>query len=82
MQTEIRCFWRYTHPRDGRVTTKDHFIETEALRIFPEPERVEGSQVVAANAWHIGWGFASGLVRRDDGAMIPGIGPQIERPWS
>ena len=31
------CLWRYTHPRDGRVITKDHFSEAEALRIFPEP---------------------------------------------
>jgi len=62
--------WRYTHPRDGRVTTKDHFTEAEALRIFPEPERVEGSQVLVEPSGHIGWGFASGLVRRDDGAMV------------
>ena len=31
------CLWRDTHPRDGRVITKDHFSEAEALRIFPEP---------------------------------------------
>jgi len=74
MQTEIRCFWRYTHPRDGRVTTKDHFIETEALRIFPEPERVEGSQAVAECGGHVGRGFASGLVRREDGAMVQPTG--------
>ena len=74
--------WHYTHPRDGRVITKDHFTEAEALRIFPNPERVEGSRVVAANDEHVGWGFASGLVRREDGAMVQGIGLQIERPGS
>ena len=37
--------WRYSHPRDGRVVTRDHFTEWEAMRIFPEPERVEGSEV-------------------------------------
>ena len=74
--------WRYTHPRDGRVTTKDHFTEAEALRIFPEPERVEGSQVLADDAGHVGWGFASGLVRCDDGAMVQDGGRQIETPGS
>ena len=62
--------WRYTHPRDGRVITKDHFTETEALRIFPEPERVEGSQAVAECGGHVGWGFSAGLVRREDGAIV------------
>ena len=62
--------WRYTHPRDGRVTTKDHFTEAEARRIFPDAGRVEGSRVVAENGGHVGWGFASGLVRREDGAMV------------
>jgi hypothetical protein len=74
--------WRYTHPRDGRVITKDHFTEAEALRVFPEPERMEGSRAVAEGGGHVGRGFASGLVRREDGAMVQGIGPQIERPWS
>ena len=62
--------WRYTHPRDGRVTTMDHFSEAEAQRIFPDAERVEGSRVAAVNSRHFGWGFASGLVRREDGAMV------------
>jgi hypothetical protein len=52
------------------VTTKDHFTEAEARRIFPDPERVEGSQVVADRGGHVGWGFSSGLVRREDGAMV------------
>ena len=63
-----RQFWRLTRAllclKRGSVT------EAEALRIFPEPERVEGSQVAADDAGHIGWGFASGLVRREDGAMV------------
>lgn len=46
--------WRYTHPRDGRVITRDQFTEAEALRISPEPERVEGSQVPAEHAGHVG----------------------------
>lgn len=66
--------WHYTHPRDGRVITKDHFTEAEALRIFPDAERVEGSLAVAADAGHIGWGFSAGLVRREDGAMVPPAG--------
>jgi len=53
-----------------RVTTKDHFTEAEVLRIFPDAERVVGSEVVAEDAGHIGWGFSAGLVRRDDGAMV------------
>jgi hypothetical protein len=65
--------WCYTHPRDGRVITKDHFTVSEALRIFPEPECVEGSKVIAENVGHIGWGFASGLVRREDGVMVQPI---------
>lgn len=62
--------WRYTHPRDGRVITKDHFTEAEALRIFRDAERVDGSQVAADDAGHVGWGFASGLLTREDGAMV------------
>jgi hypothetical protein len=65
--------WRYTHPRDGLVTTKDHFTVAEAQRIFPDAERVEGSQVVAEAGGHAGWGFASGLVVREDGAMMQDI---------
>jgi hypothetical protein len=52
------------------VITKDHFTEAMALRIVPDAERVEGSQVVAADGGHAGWCFASGLVRREDGAMV------------
>ena len=33
-------------------------------------ERVEGSLVLAEHTGHVGWGFASGLVRREDGAMV------------
>lgn len=52
-----------THtPRDGRVVTRDHFSAMDALRIFPEPERVDGSEVTAERAAHVGWGFASSLV--------------------
>jgi hypothetical protein len=45
-------------------------IEPAAAHIFPDAERVEGSLVVAGHIGHVGWGFASGLVRRDDGAMV------------
>jgi hypothetical protein len=65
------CLWLYAHPCDDRVITKDHLTEAGALRIFPEAERVEGSEVVAEDTGHIGWGFSAGLVRRDDGAMVP-----------
>ena len=30
--------WLYTHPRDGRVITNDHFTEAEARRTFPDAE--------------------------------------------
>ena len=63
--------WLYTHPRDGRVITNDHFTEAEARRTFPDAERVEGSQVTADDVGHLGWGFSAGLVRREDGAMVP-----------
>lgn len=63
--------WHYTHPRDGRVITKDHFTEAEALRIFRDAERVDGSLLAVEPSGHIGWGFASGLVSREDGAMVP-----------
>lgn len=75
-------FWRYTHPRDGRVTKKDHVTEAEALRIFPEPERVEGSQVVAESSGHVAWPFASGLLRREDRAMVQAGDLRVERPGS
>ena len=62
--------WRYTHPRDGRVTTKDDVTEAEALRIFPDAERVEGCEVTAERRGHIGWGFSSAWsgARTGDGA--------------
>lgn len=63
--------WRYSHPAGGRVVTLDRFTDAEALRLFHDPERVEGSEMVAEPRPHRGWGFASGLVRRDDGAMLP-----------
>ena len=50
--------WRYTHPRDGHVITKDHFTEAEATRIFPEPERVEGSLVLAEDGGRVEWHLA------------------------
>ena len=74
--------WRYTHPRDGRVTTKNHFSEAEAHRNFPDAQRVEGSLLVAERGGHLGCGFASGLTRREDGAMVQDGGRQIEMPGS
>ena len=62
--------WRHNHPRDGRVATKDDFTEAEALRIFRDAERIEGSRLAVEPSGHIGWGFASGLVPREDGAMM------------
>lgn len=59
--------WRYSHPAGGRVVTLDHFTETEALRIFPEPERVEGSEVLTECGGHVGWGFGPGIERHADG---------------
>ena len=39
--------WRYSHPAGGRVVTLDHFTEAEALRLFRDPERVDGSELIA-----------------------------------
>jgi hypothetical protein len=33
-------------------------------------ERIEDSHVLAEHTRHVGWSFASGLVRREDGAMV------------
>ena len=67
---ETLHLWKYTHPRDGRVVTRDHFTEAEARRIFPDAERVEGSQIEAERCGHVGWCFPSGLVTRDDGVKV------------
>ena len=64
------ALWRYSHPCDGCVTTKDRFTEAEALRIFPDAERVEGSEVVVEHFGHIGWSFTSNLLRREDGVIV------------
>lgn len=63
--------WRYSHPAGGRVVTLDRFTEAEALRLFCDPEPVEGSELLPECRPDPGWGFASGLVRRADGAMMP-----------
>ena len=52
--------WRYSHPAGGRVVTLDRFTEAEALRIFPDPERVEGSEAQAEREGHRGWSFPPG----------------------
>lgn len=79
---ETLYLWRYTHPCDGRVTTKDHFTQAEALRIFPDAERVEGSHRCVEPTGHVGWAFPSGLVRRADGAMVQAMGLSTVRPGS
>ena len=64
--------WRYSHPAGGRAVTLDHFTEAEALRLFRDAERVEGSEVLAEPHGHVGWGFGPGAVRRESvGAMMP-----------
>jgi len=74
------CLRRYTHPCDGRATTKDRFTEARALHIFPDAERFEGSALRVESTRHVGWAFASELVRRDDGATMHAIGLQIAGP--
>lgn len=64
------------------MITKNHGTGAEALRMFPEPEHVAGSHVVVDYAGHIGLGFASGLVTREDGAIAPDGGRPIELPGS
>jgi hypothetical protein len=71
VETEIRCHWTYTHPAWGRVMTMDPFTEADALRLLPDAERAEGTDVVAPIPLRVGHAFASGLVRRKDGAMVP-----------
>jgi hypothetical protein len=66
MNDEIADVWLET----DCVTPKDRFTEAEALRILPDAEPVEGSQVSADHVGHVGWSFASGLVMREDGAMM------------
>lgn len=65
--------WRYTHERTGgRRTTRHRMTEAEALQALIAPERVESSLIVVEPDRHnAGWSFASGLVRRADGAMMP-----------
>jgi hypothetical protein len=79
---ETRCHWRYTHPAWGLVITKEPFTEADARRLLADAERVDGSEVTAEHSGHIGWGFASGLVRREDGAMVQERWPPIERSGS
>ena len=64
------------------MTTKDRFTEADALHIFPDAERVEGSALRVESTGQVGCAFASELVRRDDGATVHAIGLQIERPGS
>ncbi len=58
--------WRHTHPCDGRVTTKDHFTEAELLRLLPDADRVEETDVVARIP-AVGHRATSGLTRREAG---------------
>lgn len=71
MTTETRCHWLYTHPAWGRVMTKAPFNERDARCLLPDAERVEGTDVVVPEPLNVGHTFASGLVRRSDGAMMP-----------
>ena len=58
--------WRHTHPCDGRVVTKDHFTEAELLRLLPDADRAEETDVVARIP-AVGHRFTSGLTRREAG---------------
>ena len=70
MQSETRCHWLYTHPAWGRVMTKEPFTDSEARSLLPDAGRVDGTEVVVPTPARVGHAFASGLVRRDDGAMM------------
>jgi len=67
---ETRCHWLYTHPAWGRVMTKEPFTESDARSLLPDAERVIGTEVFVPTSARLGLAFASGLVRRDDGAMM------------
>ena len=69
-ETETCCHWYHTHPAWSRVQTKEPFAESDALRLLPDAERVEGSEVVAPVPT-VRHAFASGLIRREDGALVP-----------
>lgn len=73
----LRCWHGNPLPLDlhepawGRVITKEPFSEADAGRLLPDAERVEGTDVVVLEPLNVGHTFASGLVRRSDGAMPP-----------
>ena len=67
---ETRCHWYYTHPAWGGLITKESFNETDARRLLPDAERVEGTDFVVPASSKMGHTFASGLVRRSDGPMM------------
>ena len=52
------------------MTTKEPFTEADALRLLPEAERIEGTDVIVQAPDYGGHAFPAGLVRRDDGAMM------------
>lgn len=57
--------------RRGRRTTRFRLSEAKARARLVAPERVESSLIVVDPTPHgAGWSFASGLVRRHDGAMM------------
>lgn len=54
-----------------RRTTRHRLSESDARATLRDPVRVESSLLVIDPRPHgTGWRFASGLVRRDDGAMM------------
>jgi hypothetical protein len=66
-------FWHYTDERTGRrKRTRYRMGEAEARQRLIEPERIEeGAMVVSPATITPGGHWCSGLVRRDDGALVP-----------
>jgi hypothetical protein len=65
-------FWRCTSPVTGRrYTIRWRMTEDEARARLTDPERVEyGALAIEPDAVVGGHAMPSGLVRRDDGAML------------
>jgi hypothetical protein len=69
--------WRYTETRSGRRrTTRHRLTEDDARAQLVDPERIEFSLLTLEPQPHgEGWCGPSGLVRRDDGVLMPASGP-------
>lgn len=70
---ETLCFWLHLDPRTGkRRRTRYRLSEAEARAQLVEPEQVQGGELTVEPTTPAPAGtWVSGLVRREDGAMLP-----------